>query len=381
MHEQPRRILCELIQQYGPALHTDARRTEALLCDLCAAYPREIFVLVHAQKQRIPADLLAASRWMPQQALAAQLAHRLQENLALTENAAVWAIESWAIALAIQPAPPDRAWHWSQQQLHKLQGIRTKAKLTGKLPDWGKRLFCNFGVKLNQQLSSVLAVYHAYSGRWTKIVARLRQGAGELHRPRAGIILLIVLCALSTVGAVNQAGPAVSSAQVQAAQPQTAQAAVADQLAMVAQLAVAYPLPRPAWVNEDQLLIRSGPSTQTTAKGALTRGQQLTVLEFAPDGEWSRIAVPTEGWVNNRYLQFLSEGTPAVHTVVGVKNAYVAAESLNVRSGPGTEFAVVRSLDHGQTVVIVAAVTDGGWKQIIMPSKGWVSTEFVQVSE
>ena len=31
MHDQPRRILCELIRQYGPELHGDARRTEALL--------------------------------------------------------------------------------------------------------------------------------------------------------------------------------------------------------------------------------------------------------------------------------------------------------------------------------------------------------------
>jgi uncharacterized protein YraI len=105
------------------------------------------------------------------------------------------------------------------------------------------------------------------------------------------------------------------------------------------------------------------------------------VLEFASDGQWSRIGFPTAGWVNNRYIQFLSEGTPAIHTTVGVEHAYVAAESLHVRSGPGTEFPIVQSLDHGQTVVIVAVVTDGGWKQIIMPGKGWVSTEFVQVSE
>jgi hypothetical protein len=263
MHEQPRRILCELIRQHGPELHADARRTEALLRDLCAAYPREIFVLIHAQKQRIPADLLAAPRWMPQQALTTQLTRRLQENLALAEEAADWAVESWAIALNIKPAAPDRAWLWTKQQLRVPPIIRASTQLTGKLPGWGKRLFHHFSVKLNQQPSSVSIQSNMHPLQWTTIAGWLEQVGREMRRPRLRITMLVVFCALLAVGAVNQTAPSMSSAETQVVQP-----SVADQLA------VAYPLPRPAWVNEDQLMIRSGPSTATGAIGSLIRGQQ-----------------------------------------------------------------------------------------------------------
>ncbi|CAN5485982.1 hypothetical protein BH10CHL1_BH10CHL1_12070 [soil metagenome] len=374
MHEQPRRILCELIRQYGPELHADARRTEALLRDLCAAYPREIFVLVQAQRQRIPADLLAAPLWMPQQALISQLTHRLQENLALAEDAAVWAIESWAIALAIQPAPPDRAWQWTKQHLPISYIVDKRAQLTSKLPVWGKRLFDSFGVKLNQQPPNVPVGSLIDLFQRRTIVAWLQKTGRELRRRRVYIPLLVALCALSTVGAVNQAAPVVLPVSSSTELPAMA-AAVSDPLSGV------YPLPRPAWVNEDQLMVRRGPSTTTAATGSLIRGQLLMVLEFTADGQWSRIAAPMAGWVNNRYLQFLSEGPPITHVIVGVEQATVATESLNVRSGPGTEFPVVQSLARGQMITIVAALTDGGWKQIIMPSKGWVSTAFVQVSE
>ncbi|MCX6045421.1 MAG: SH3 domain-containing protein [Chloroflexi bacterium] len=379
MHEQPQRVLCELIRQYGPELHADARRTEALLRDLAAAYPREIFVLIQAQKQRIPADLLAAPQWMPQQALISQLTHRLQENLALAEDAAIWAIESWAIALAIQPPPPDRAWRWAKQHVPISRLADIRVQLTGKLPVLGKRLFSGFGVKLNQQPPNGLAGSSNRSFQWPIAVAWLRKTGSELRRRRVYIPLLVMLCALSTVGAVNQAVPVVEpkvdAALAVSPAPQALPIGMADPLSGV------YPLPRAAWVNEDQLMVRSGPSTATAAAGLLTKGQQLTVLAFTADGQWSRIATPTAGWVSNRYLQFVSEGTPAKSVIVGLEEATVNADSLNVRSGPGTEFPIVQSLKQGQTILIVAALTDGGWKQIIMPSKGWVSTAFVQVSE
>ena len=140
---------------------------------------------------------------------------------------------------------------------------------------------------------------------------------------------------------------------------------------MASLLLAAYPLPRPAWVSEDQLTIRASPATSATALGVLPAQQKLIVVEFSTDRQWSRITAPANGWVHNRYIQFLSEGTPAVRTVLGVEHAQVIAETLNVRSGPGTEFSIVQSLGSGQKVIIVAAVTERSWQQIIMPVKGW----------
>ncbi len=107
MHDEPRQKLRELIVQYGRSLCDDPRRCEALLKDYCGQYKREIFVLVSALKSRVAEDLLKASAGIPQSILWVRLNKRLEEELAMTADAAQWAVESWALALGIiaQPLP------------------------------------------------------------------------------------------------------------------------------------------------------------------------------------------------------------------------------------------------------------------------------------
>jgi WD40 repeat protein len=106
VNDLPRQKLCQIIAQYGPALTDDARRTEALLRDFCGEYKREIFVLVSALRGQVAADLLTSQTSVPREVLLAQLTRRLQENLALAEDAARWAVESWALALGVIAQPP-----------------------------------------------------------------------------------------------------------------------------------------------------------------------------------------------------------------------------------------------------------------------------------
>jgi len=98
MHDEPRQKLRELIIEYGRSLCDDPRRCEALLKDYCGQYKREIFVLVSALKNRVADDLLEASSGIPQSIVLARLNKRLEEELAMTAEAAHWAVESWARA-------------------------------------------------------------------------------------------------------------------------------------------------------------------------------------------------------------------------------------------------------------------------------------------
>ena len=59
MQALPRRTLRRLIEQYGSALLEDPARVDALLADLCGPHHRVCFLLVHALRERIPAELLA----------------------------------------------------------------------------------------------------------------------------------------------------------------------------------------------------------------------------------------------------------------------------------------------------------------------------------
>lgn len=107
MNDLPRQKLRELIVEYGRSLCDDPRRCEALLKDYCGQHKREIFVLVNALKNRVADDLLKTSASVPQSILLARLHKRLEEELAMTAEAAHWAVETWALALGFitQPLP------------------------------------------------------------------------------------------------------------------------------------------------------------------------------------------------------------------------------------------------------------------------------------
>ena len=99
MHDLPRRQLAELVARHGRGLAADPRRCKALLLDYCWRHRREVSALVLALEEHVAADLLAARPGTPRAVLLAQLAARLCDNLALSEQAARWAVGSWALAL------------------------------------------------------------------------------------------------------------------------------------------------------------------------------------------------------------------------------------------------------------------------------------------
>jgi hypothetical protein len=101
MNDLPRQKLCELIAKYGSSLCDEPLRCEGLLRDFCGEYKGEIHVLVSALKERVAVDLLGSDGRVPQEALFARLNKRLRENLGLAEDAAQWAVESWALALGV----------------------------------------------------------------------------------------------------------------------------------------------------------------------------------------------------------------------------------------------------------------------------------------
>ncbi|MDQ4123880.1 MAG: hypothetical protein M3209_20770 [Acidobacteriota bacterium] len=99
MNNAPRQALREIIAKYGTEICSDSRRCEGLLKDKCGSFRREISILINALEERVPLDLLAGGNSLPRELLLNRLAKRLEDNLALTENAAVWAVETWALAL------------------------------------------------------------------------------------------------------------------------------------------------------------------------------------------------------------------------------------------------------------------------------------------
>ena len=102
MHPLPRRVLRQLLADYGPALLDEPARLDALLADHCGTFFRERFLLAHALRDRIPGELLTQSQagsinvqWLSQ---------RLQRRYCLSAEAAQWAIDCWSQGLNVAPS-------------------------------------------------------------------------------------------------------------------------------------------------------------------------------------------------------------------------------------------------------------------------------------
>jgi hypothetical protein len=80
----------------------DPKRCEGLLKDLCGDESREIFFLVSAAKEGIPERLITSQSNMPRELLITNLVERLQNSIGIEEKYALWAVESWALALGVE---------------------------------------------------------------------------------------------------------------------------------------------------------------------------------------------------------------------------------------------------------------------------------------
>lgn len=118
MNEQARQALRELVARHGASIVEDSRRVEGLMRDHFGEYRREVSALTAALEERVPQDLLAAPQGTPRAPLLARLTSRLTDTRALAEDAARWAVNSWAHALGLvkdeelanderQPAAPS----------------------------------------------------------------------------------------------------------------------------------------------------------------------------------------------------------------------------------------------------------------------------------
>jgi len=101
MNEQPRQKLREIIARHGRSVVQDARRCEGLLRDYTGEHRREVSVLVSALEEHVPQDLLAAPAGTPREVLLKRLARRLSDYRAISEPAAAWSVNSWALALGL----------------------------------------------------------------------------------------------------------------------------------------------------------------------------------------------------------------------------------------------------------------------------------------
>lgn len=120
-------------------------------------------------------------------------------------------------------------------------------------------------------------------------------------------------------------------------------------------------------VTATQLNVRSDASTNSDTVGSLNYGARVEILE--KNGKWGRTK---DGWVSLDYIY--QDGTTGVKTAKGI----VTGDQLNIRSGPGTGYASVGSMNYGDRVVILEQFTYNGttWG---CTKDGWIAMTYVYV--
>ncbi len=103
MNDMARRKLGEIVSRYGTSVCDEPRRVQGLLADLCPDLKRETHALVAALERGTAGELLRSSP-APWPATLGRLVRRLTDETAMSEEAARWAVESWAAALNVAPA-------------------------------------------------------------------------------------------------------------------------------------------------------------------------------------------------------------------------------------------------------------------------------------
>ena len=123
-------------------------------------------------------------------------------------------------------------------------------------------------------------------------------------------------------------------------------------------------------VTGDALNIRSGPGTNYESVGSYNAGTRVNILEQMTIGN-TTWGCTDKGWISLGYVYI--DGTKGEHSGTGS----VIGDGVNVRSGPGTNYETVGSMNYGTDVEIYhqVKVNDTWWGCI--GSGKWICMDYV----
>ena len=128
-------------------------------------------------------------------------------------------------------------------------------------------------------------------------------------------------------------------------------------------------------VTANVLRIRSGPGTTHAIIGALFRNNMVQGDEI--NGDWIHVTSTDNkiGWSHRGFLELIDETPPSP----GNESYRVDASTLNLRQGPGLNYATIGSLKKGEIVEGLAVSADNQWAQVRQSSgvPGWASLKYL----
>lgn len=94
-------ILTQVLAEYGPNLCSEPMRCQALLQQRCPAHKREVNLLVLVLKTGLITQILTLPANVPLNAAIQSWVAQLDEHVGMAEAHALWAVQTWLVALGI----------------------------------------------------------------------------------------------------------------------------------------------------------------------------------------------------------------------------------------------------------------------------------------
>ncbi len=135
-------------------------------------------------------------------------------------------------------------------------------------------------------------------------------------------------------------------------------------------------------ITGDELNIRSGPGTGYDSVGAYYEDDDVTILAQFTYGN-TTWGCTKKGWISMDYVDVYGDDddddTDTSDDDDDSDTGYITADGLRIRSGPGTDYATVGSLEEGDRVTILDREEDEDgtiWGKI---KEGWISMKYVDL--
>lgn len=128
-------------------------------------------------------------------------------------------------------------------------------------------------------------------------------------------------------------------------------------------------------VTADTLNVRSTPGSNDEVLFTVEKGEKVLILETSNGWHKIKNSEDKEGWVSSMYISITSD-TKGASKATSYEQKVVNTNGLNVRSGAGTSYRVIGSLNKGSKVDIISE--SNGWSKIDFNGRiGYVSTQYL----
>lgn len=120
--------------------------------------------------------------------------------------------------------------------------------------------------------------------------------------------------------------------------------------------------------------LRSGASTSTSKITSLASGTKLTIL--GENGSWYLVSTAsgTQGYISKSYVKKTGSSSSSSSSTT----ATVSGSVVNMRKGPGTDYALVTALTKGTRVTVLSKSNSRWWKVKYSSYTGYMSSNYLK---